>query len=95
MPGMPGEEEEQPANKSAVDESQLLECSNTLEKNQCLHSKTIAMAINIMRRWWYPRNGINLLMRNPNDTFAISPVLRLPQAALDWVVLLNAIVRGM
>lgn len=56
MSGMRGDDEEHPANRRAV------ECISNVAlelEEGFLQSKMIAIAIRIMRTWWYPRNGIS------------------------------------
>ena len=59
MSGMPGDVEEQPANRSAVVDG-LVICIPVREggRNGDLHSSTIATAMRNMRKWWYPIHGI-------------------------------------
>lgn len=56
MPGMPGDEEEHPASRSAVCVSPY----RTVTKGSGnLHSNTIAIAIKIIRMWWYPNGSLD------------------------------------
>jgi len=49
MPGMSGEEEEQPASSNAV---RRVSQSHLETREQDVHSNMIAIAIRIMRTWW-------------------------------------------
>jgi hypothetical protein len=56
MFGITGDEDEQPASKSAVHELAWI-CAQF--RGGCLQSNMIAIAMSIMSTWWYPRNGIS------------------------------------
>ena len=70
MLGITGEEEEQPARRSAtIEETVSIESEGRLKRRPLRvysHSNIIAIAINIISTWWYPRNGINPTIR-PRD----------------------------
>jgi len=63
---MSGDDEEQPASNSAA---KLVSNSRfTQWRIGVLQSKIIAIAIRIMRTWWYPKNGISPMRNGQRDS---------------------------
>lgn len=57
IPGIKGEDDEQPANSNAGEIK--VSGFSFLPEVKYLQSKIIATPISIMSTWWYPRNGKN------------------------------------
>jgi len=68
MSGMPGEVDEQPARRSAVTMLLVIMIRVVDRDRDDSHNNTMAMAMKIMRTWWYPTKGKNLLHPVANRT---------------------------